>query len=1215
MSTLDQALISSSSGASEFIVSLATNLGLGAATILVISLLRRTSFTYYFDVRRSDHIRNPNYTKGSVYYERPPRQSDTYFGWIWQTFAIPENVILRSAGLDAVIALRFYLRMGLYLTVYAIAAFIVLIPLQATSADNNGTTGFNALSILSIENGSSKLWAHLIFMYASTLLLFKILHSAWFETISLKQRWLSNQQLLGQRLTVLISRIPTQYSTSASLYALFQELYPDQIAGAYVVQSNPRLSELYELREDAVDRINSAKGEMELNAWSQKVKEQCENDQNGQNGQNSTNHRGDVSITRQIDAGPRPKMRLTMCGPKEVDVIDYYTDKLKHFDEEIALILGKIQDRQYSSGDIAGSTVLTPKINENRNNSNNSNNNHDDDDNMDFDEDDIKKFEITTPHVGFVTFKSAVAASSALNAPISESIRAFEMTLAPEPNDINWSGIYKSQRYKQIVSLLVLILVGIMVVFYTIPVTLISAILTVESLSQLLPWLAPVLTWSPIIKGIISGLLPSLAMLVFMALLPTILAGLGHLTGLYSSSEIEMFVFKKYFLFQFINFFLVACFSSTIFSEFNTVINEPSQIPVILASGLPQSALLFINYIQMRAFFSNIFGIVDIVDVIFNLIFHFFAKTPKSTASALKPTPEKYGKNLPESALIFIIAYTFGTIQPMMLTFAALYFFTIYFTKRFSLTWISVNPYQTGGGFWPLLFNRIMVGVVVGQLCVLGLLALKEQPIQSLLMIPLILTSIAYWYRYSSLYESTEHRLTLISARVTDSAISALNDEQRQALAEGYELPSGPAYLSLLPFLIPDHFGDTRMRQSALKSLGVTDMASKPQVSLYDSVFDKKVTVRCHKKENCNDQNTNPGAHFDENGNDEVTLSRDFLYLPEQYHGDDLSMDSKYKDWLQKYDLATNPPRDVLISSFLPLSWVRRYNSESNAKNIQDNNLLLSNSSLLVPDIISPVDNGRISTSINDVIAQDSDISSEDELLDSTKLNLEQRILIQQQVFRWKRSKRIVESITANSTNVITGNSSLESIDGDNDQNDDDIEVNLQEDVIIRTSNNTEIAITQLPLPSLHELPSESVILNPFILQRKNTLTRLEKPAQTRIGGETGHGNDVGVGDMEIQTNQTELLKVKGVRDKQIIPAESEMDSIMMRYFTPETNPMSYSNVAYRVWGNTYLLYKALKEQHKIEKKNNKNKNAAKNDTKHEKQLVTGIDKQPTISL
>jgi hypothetical protein len=93
------------------------------------------------------------------------------------------------------------------------------------------------------------------------------------------------------------------------------------------------------------------------------------------------------------------------------------------------------------------------------------------------------------------------------------------------------------------------------------------------------------------------------------------------------------------------------------------------------------------------------------------------------------------------------------------------------------------------------------------------------------------------------------------------------------------------------------------------------------------------------------------------------------------------------------------------------------------------------------------------------------------------------------------------------------------------------------------------------------------------------------------------------------------ILNIKRVRDKQIIPAESEMDSIMMRYFNPETNPMNYSNVAYRVWGNNYLLYKALKEQHKIEKKDKKKKNDTKNDTKHEKKLATGIDKQPTISL
>jgi len=1170
MSATDQALISSSSGASEFIVSLLTNLILGLVSLLAISILRRRGFSYFFDVRRSDHIRNPNYVKGGVYYERPPRQDTSFFGWIWQTLAIPENVVLRSAGLDAVISLRFYLRMGMYLTIYAIAAFIVLVPIQATSADNNGTTGFNALSILSIDTGSHKLWAHLVFMYLSTFFLFKILHSAWFETISLKQRWLANQQLLGQRLTVLISRIPTKYSTTASLYALFQELYPGHVAGAYVVQSNPRLTELYSLREEAVGAINAAKGQMELDAWSHKHQQSLQTTTTTTTTTDEQHTHRDVSITRRLDAAPRPKMRLTTCGPKEVDVIDYYTDKLKHYDDEIAVIFGKIHQRQYSPGQIAGSTTLVPKL---HNNDDFHNDNDDDDDD---DEDDAKKHRITTPHVGFVTFTSAVAAASAINAPISESVRAFEMTMAPEPNDINWSGINTTPTYKQVSTVLISILVGAMVVFYTIPVTFISAILTLEALSEIFPFLTPILTMSPVLRGIISGLLPSLAMLVFMALLPKILLGLGYATGLSSRSEIEMFVFKKYFLFQFINFFLIACFSSTVFSELNTIIDEPGKIPELLAAGLPQSALLFINYIQMRAFFSNIFGIIDVVDIPLNKLFYLLATTPKEIASSLAPTPQKYGTDLPEAALIFIIAFTFGTIQPMMLIFAALYFFTIYFSKRYSLLWISVNPYQTGGGFWPLLYNRIMIGVIVGQLCVLGLFALKEQPIQAILMVPLIIISIGYWYRYSGLYESTEHRLTLISARVTDAAMAALNPEQRLALVEGYDLPSGPAFLSVLPFLIPEKYGDTVFRDNAIQRLGIKDQSFTPDLSSYENFFDLKLTVK------------------DDNGND-VVVSRDFVSLPDQFHGDDLTMDPNYKEWLQHYDLITNQPRDIFLSALMPLSWVRENERKKSDENITANKSLLQNSPSMA-NFGAGFDSRSTSFLNSPVVAvavhDDNDVLFEDQLMDSTKLTLEQRILIQQQVFRWKLSQR---TISKNINNEIqpTNLDVIDHHDGNNHQN--DIEEFSQNEVQLDQGADMDAAMSQLPLPRLNSLPSDTVITNPFILRhQKSIASRQSVVGRQSVGSQHSFGNQQ-TAPMERDSSQlsgmalqVEPLKIKGVCQTQVIPPSDRLELVMMRYFSPETNPLNYSNVSYRVWGDTYITYRAIKEQRKIDKKNKK---------------------------
>ena len=141
-------------------------------------------------------------------------------------------------------------------------------------------------------------------------------------------------------------------------------------------------------------------------------------------------------------------------------------------------------------------------------------------------------------------------------------------------------------------------------------------------------------------------------MIIFMAVLPHILNALGLVSGLPSRSEIAKFSFKKFFLFQFINLFLVAAVSSTVFKEIQNIIQNPGQIPVLLARGIPQSSILFINYIMMRSLFTNFFKLVDIVDILLNYVFFQLSKTPKQSLSALAPSPQHNSQTIPEALLI-----------------------------------------------------------------------------------------------------------------------------------------------------------------------------------------------------------------------------------------------------------------------------------------------------------------------------------------------------------------------------------------------------------------------------------------------------------------------------------------------------------------------------------------------------------------------------------
>eukprot|EP00461_Guttulinopsis_vulgaris_P003495 UN03496 len=99
-------------------------------------------------------------------------------------------------------------------------------------------------------------------------------------------------------------------------------------------------------------------------------------------------------------------------------------------------------------------------------------------------------------------------------------------------------------------------------------------------------------------------------------------------------------------------------------------------------------------------------------------------------------------------------------------------------------------------------------------------------------MLPLIICTIWYWYFIYERYmgnkaniitdkEGTEYiRLTSIMSRRCDYARTLLSYEQKQAIIEGYTLPTEQPYISLLPILMSDVFGDTIQREKNLKLHG-----------------------------------------------------------------------------------------------------------------------------------------------------------------------------------------------------------------------------------------------------------------------------------------------------------------------------------------------------------------------------------------------------------
>lgn len=109
----------------------------------------------------------------------------------------------------------------------------------------------------------------------------------------------------------------------------------------------------------------------------------------------------------------------------------------------------------------------------------------------------------------FKTLKAQAAASRCVHSSEPVTWMTFP---APAVEGVVWDNLGKGY-FKRFGGAAVATVFYVALLFlWTIPITFVASLTTLEALSEQLPFLEPVVDLSPVIKGFLEGFLPSLAM-------------------------------------------------------------------------------------------------------------------------------------------------------------------------------------------------------------------------------------------------------------------------------------------------------------------------------------------------------------------------------------------------------------------------------------------------------------------------------------------------------------------------------------------------------------------------------------------------------------------------------------------------------------------------------------------------------------------------------
>ncbi|KAG5562254.1 hypothetical protein RHGRI_005100 [Rhododendron griersonianum] len=320
-----------------------------------------------------------------------------------------------------------------------------------------------------------------------------------------------------------------------------------------------------------------------------------------------------------------------------------------------------------------------------------------------------------------VFFTSRVAAASAAQSLHAQLVDTWTVMDAPEARQLIWPNLPKNFYERQIRQILVYVIVALTILFYMIPIGLVSAVTTLANLKKILPFIKPIANIVAI-KTVLEAYLPQIALIIFLALLPKFLLFLSKEEGIPSESHAQRAASGKYFYFSVFNVFIGVTVGGTLFDSLKEIEKDPKSIVDILATSLPANATFFLTFVALKFFVGYGLELSRLVPlIIYHLKRKYLCKTEDELKAAWTPGDLGLATRVPSDLLVITIVLCYSIIAPIIIPFGALYF---------AIGWLAlkvyVPSYESYGKMWPHIHTRLVAALVLFQVTMFGYCGIKK---------------------------------------------------------------------------------------------------------------------------------------------------------------------------------------------------------------------------------------------------------------------------------------------------------------------------------------------------------------------------------------------------------------------------------------------------------------------------------------------------------
>eukprot|EP01134_Creolimax_fragrantissima_P003223 CFRG3223T1 len=366
----------------------------------------------------------------------------------------------------------------------------------------------------------------------------------------------------------------------------------------------------------------------------------------------------------------------------------------------------------------------------------------------------------------FVLMKTMTSVSSATDVKYLSYVGAGLMGgivhKAPENRDLHWANASLDRGSRLRRWFFGIILTYCLIALWYIPVSLVQSFISMDTLSNTIPWFENMVDAIPFFRGLLQGFLPLVALRVFMAVLPKICIGIALIEGCRTTSKIDRRSTSILFLFQILNVMLGSIAIDTALMALAS--DNPTSVFVLLGESLPSTSTFFMNYVIVLTFIGLGVEFIN-MPMLFKcgILVTLCGKTPTKKEKLMFPDRLETAKPYTEFLLVMSIGFVFSIISPIILPFVVIFFLCGRYVYLNQLMYVYEPDYETGGGAWPMIFTRILVGLFLFQCTSFGLLLHKDMLVLAGLLVPLFITTLVFWRycqtRYGGPYKHTPRKI------------------------------------------------------------------------------------------------------------------------------------------------------------------------------------------------------------------------------------------------------------------------------------------------------------------------------------------------------------------------------------------------------------------------------------------------------------------------